>query len=322
MEKNIGADYLRLSLTDKCNLNCIYCTPLEKKHFLSREEILSYEEIAKTVAAFVKVGVRKVRLTGGEPLIKKNIIGLIKMLKKIDGLQEIAMTTNGVCLKGLAPQLKGAGLDRVNISIDSLKKEKFKAITGYDYFDDVWAGINESIGVGLNPVKLNVILMKGINDDEILDFAQLTVKHPLAIRFIEFFPTNKRSSELSGALITTDAVKERIVRNLGVIKCVSDVKGNGPAKYYKLSNSKGIIGFISSLSDNFCNECNRLRIDCAGRICPCLFSGHTHDIRPLLRGGQKDKDLLKYIKGIFKIKSKYRKDITIRQQLEMSTIGG
>lgn len=322
MENHVNVDYLRFSLTDRCNLNCMYCTPLGKSRFLSRDEVLSYEEITKVVTLFVKAGVRKLRLTGGEPLIKKNIVELVKMLKKIKGLQEIAMTTNGVYLKDIAGQLKAAGLGRVNISIDTLKKEKFKSITGYDYLDDVWAGINESIGVGLSPVKLNVILMKGINDEEILDFAQLTVKHPLIIRFIEFFPTNKRSSELSNTLIRTDAVKEKIIKCFGTIEAAYGVKGNGPAKYYKLNNSKGIIGFISSLSDNFCDRCNRLRIDCAGRICPCLFSGHTHDIRPLLRGGQKDKDLLKYIKEIFKIKSKYRKDITPRQQLEMSSIGG
>lgn len=320
MENNI--DYLRLSLTDKCNLNCMYCTPLAKSRFLNREEVLSYEEITKVVALFVQAGVRKLRLTGGEPLIKKNITELIKMLKKIDELREITMTTNGVYLKGIAGQLKEAGVDRVNISIDTLKKEKFKAITGFDYFDDVWQGINESFRVGLSPVKLNVILMKGINDDEIIDFARLTVKHPLVIRFIEFFPANKRSSELSGASIRTDTVKQKITSHFGLLENYYEVKGNGPAKYYKLQDSKGAIGFISSLSDNFCDECNRLRIDCAGRIYPCLFSGATHEIRPLLRSKENDKDLLKYIKEIFKIKSKYRKDIITRQQLEMSSIGG
>ena len=203
MENNIGIDYLRLSLTDRCNLNCLYCTPLERGQFLTRGEVLSYEEIVRAVSLFVKAGVRKLRLTGGEPLIKKNIVGLIKMLKRIDSLEEIAMTTNGVYLKDLASPLKAAGLDRVNISIDTLKKEKYKSITGFDYFDDVWAGIKESLGSGLNPVKLNVILMKGLNDDEVLDFARLSFEYPLVIRFIEFFPTNKRSSKLSGALIKT-----------------------------------------------------------------------------------------------------------------------
>jgi cyclic pyranopterin phosphate synthase len=320
MENNI--DYLRFSLTDRCNLNCRYCTPLKKARFLSREEVLSYEEITKVVALFVKLGVRKLRLTGGEPLIKKNIVELVAMLKQIKGLSEIAMTTNGVYLKNVAGQLKKAGLDRVNISIDTLKREKFKAITGYDYFNAVWQGINESVRVGLSPVKLNVILMKGVNEEEILDFARLTIKHHLFVRFIELFPVNKRSLTLSNTSIRTDTVKEKITSCFGRFENFYEVKGNGPAKYYKLKDSKGAIGFISSLSENFCDECNRLRIDCAGRICPCLFSGPTHDIKHLLRSNEDDGGLFKYIKEIFKIKSKYKKDIELKHQLEMSSIGG
>jgi len=322
MENNIDIDYLRLSLTDRCNLNCLYCTPLERSRFLSRDEVLSYEETARAVSIFVKAGVRKLRLTGGEPLIKKDITGLIEMLKKIDALEEITMTTNGVYLKGLAGSLKEAGLDRVNISIDSLKKEKFKSITGFDHFDDVWAGIKESLRVGLNPVKLNVILMKGINDDEVLDFVRLTFEHPVIVRFIEHFPTNKRSLELSGALIKTQVLKERITSHFGAIKKISKVTGNGPAEYYKLRDSEGAIGFISGSSANFCDRCNRVRLDCAGRISPCLFSGPTCDIKPLLRGAQSDEELLKYVKGAFSMKSKFRKDISKGHQLEMSSIGG
>ena len=322
MENNVNVDYLRLSLTDRCNLNCVYCTSLQKSQFLSRDEVLSYEEIARAVVLFVKAGVRKLRLTGGEPLIKKNITGLIKMLKIIDGLEEISLTTNGVCLKGLASRLKRAGLDRVNISIDTLKKEKFKIITGFDYFDDVWAGIKKSLELGLNPVKLNVILMKGLNDDEVLDFARLTLEYPLIIRFIEFFPTNKRSLRLSDTLIETQILKERIISCFGAIRSISGVKGNGPAEYYKLKNSNGAIGFISSSSADFCDRCNRVRIDCAGRIYLCLFCGPTHDLKPLLRGAQNDGQLLEYIKEVFKIKSKFRKDISARHQLEMSSMGG
>lgn len=322
MENNIDVDYLRLSLTDKCNLNCVYCTPLQRSRFLSRGEVLSYEEIARAVSVFVKAGVRKLRLTGGEPLIKKNIAGLIKMLKRIGALEEIAMTTNAVCLKDLAGSLKEAGLDRVNISIDTLKKEKFKSITGFDYFDDVWAGIMESLRAGLNPVKLNVILMEGINDDEALDFVRLTFEQPLIIRFIEYFPANKRPSGLSAALIKTEALKEKIIGHFGAIKMISGVRGNGPAEYYKLKDSEGAIGFISSASANFCDRCNRVRLDCAGRIYPCLFSGPTHDMKPLLRSAQGDEELLKYIKEAFKMKSRFRKDILTGYQLEMSSIGG
>ena len=322
IENNVNVNYLRFSLTDRCNLNCVYCTPLQKSQYLSHDEVLNYEEITRVVALFVKAGVRKLRLTGGEPLIKKNIIGLIKMLKIIDGLEEISMTTNGVWLKGLASRLKDAGLDRVNISINTLKKEKFRSITGFDYFDDVWAGINEALEVGLNPVKLNIILMKGLNNDEVLDFARLTFKYPLIIRFIEFFPTNKRSSGLLNTLIETQALKERIISYFGVIRSISGVRGNGPAEYYKFEDSAGAIGFISGSSTNFCDRCNRVRIDCVGKIYPCLFCGPTHDIKPLLRGTHNDEKLLQYIKEMFKTKVRFRKDVSVGYQFEMSNIGG
>lgn len=320
MENNI--DYLRLSLTDRCNLNCIYCTPLKKSQFLDCSEVLSYEEIVRAVTLFTQAGIRKLRLTGGEPLIKKDIAGLIKMLKGIKGLEEVALTTNGVHLNGLAAKLKQAGLDRVNISIDTLKKEKFKSITGFDFFDNVWSGIIKSLEIGLKPVKLNVILMKGINDEEISDFAQLAFDYPLIVRFIEFFPTNKRSMKFAGYLLKSEEIKKKVAGRFGIMENVSGIKGNGPAEYYKLKDAKGLIGFISGISKSFCDGCNRIRMDCAGRISPCLFSGYTHDIRPLLRSIRNDEDLLRYIKEVFKIKSRYSKDMAKGRQLEMSSIGG
>lgn len=322
MESNINVDYLRLSLTDRCNLNCIYCTPLEKDRFLSREEVLSYEEITRAVSVFVKAGIRKLRLTGGEPLIKRDITDLIKMLKAVGGLRELTMTTNGVYLDALADGLKQAGIDRINISLDTLKKEKFKSITGFDLFDQVWRGVERSLQAGLNPVKLNVIMMKGINDDEILDFARLTCEYPLCVRFIEFFPTNRRSGKFAGLLISSAEVKKEIARHYGISENISGVPGNGPAEYHKLKGSKGTIGFINSSTGDFCDRCNRIRIDCAGRICPCLFSGSIQDIRPLLRGARNDEALLNYIKEAFKMKSQYKKSTAKAQQLEMSSIGG
>lgn len=321
MENNI--DYLRFSLTDRCNLNCIYCTPLEKSRFLAREEVLTYEEITKVTALFVKAGIRKLRLTGGEPLLKKDITGLISMLKKINGLREIAMTSNGTCLNGITRELKQAGLDRINISIDTLKKEKFKSITGFDLFDDVWSAIMSALKIGLTPVKLNVILMRGVNEEEILDFTKLTFDYPLVIRFIEFFPTNKRSMKFTGSLFKSEEAKEKIIRYFGAMESVSQVKGNGPAQYYKLKDSKGLIGFISSYTENFCDRCNRIRIDCAGRVSPCLFSGHIYDLRPLLRSSAAESKLLTHIEDIFKMKPGYNKKKTIDTKgIEMSSIGG
>lgn len=316
-------DYLRFSLTDRCNLNCAYCTPIEKSRFLSHDEVLTYEEIARTVDLFVKAGIRKLRLTGGEPLIKKDLCELVKMLKAIKGLEEIAMTTNGVNLLSAAEELKKAGLDRLNVSLDTLRKERFKEITGRDHFEDVWAGIEKSIELGFCPLKLNVILMKGINDDEIGDFARLTLARPLVVRFIELFPTNRRSGKFSGYMVENERVRKEITGYFGEMEGSVAVRGNGPAEYCKIKGSAGAIGFISGAGKDFCGECNRLRVDCAGRVSPCLFSGHIYDLRPALRNGGGDDELSGYIKEILKAKSGYSKKRTKSADgIEMSSIGG
>lgn len=323
MEKDLTVDYLRFSLTDRCNLNCIYCSPLKKSQFLGRDEVLRYEEIVKVVSFFARAGIKKLRLTGGEPLIKRDLVELIKMLKGIKGLEEIAMTTNGVYLNLLADELKKAGLDRVNVSLDTLNKEKFRDITGSDHFEDVWAGIERSIEIGLQPVKLNVILMKGINDEEITDFARLTLKQPLIIRFIELFPTNRRSYKLADSLIKGEDVRKKIAGEFGEIDKISGIKGNGPAEYYKIKDSAGVLGFISNASQDFCGDCNRMRVDCAGRVSPCLFSGYIYDLKPLLRDGSDDDKLLAYLKNILNTKYDYnKKKAATRCGIEMSTIGG
>lgn len=322
MGEKAVVDYLRLSITDRCNLNCIYCTPLEKTQFLTRNELLSYEEMVKLVNLFVKAGIRKMRITGGEPLIRRNITGLIEMLKGIKGLEEIAMTTNGVYLKDLACHLKNAGLDRINVSIDTLERKRFESITGLDCFENVWAGIKKSLEIGIHPVKLNVIVMREINDDEILDFARLTFTYPLIVRFIEFFPANKRSKKLTACMVRNEKVKDEITTRLGEITPVLGVKGNGPAEYYKLKNSEGTLGFISSYSKDFCHECNRIRVDCAGRVSPCLFSGYICDLREMLRSSQEDERSLSQIRNVVKAKPGYNKQTAAGGKIEMSSIGG
>lgn len=304
-------------------MNCIYCAPLEKDQFFCREEVLTYEEIARTVDLFVKAGIRKLRLTGGEPLIKNDILDLVRMLKEIKGLEEITMTTNGVMLRDAATDLRKAGLDRINISLDTLRRKRFRQITGSDCFEDVWEGIEKSLENNFDPVKLNVILMKGINDDEIFDFAQLTFKYDVVVRFIEFFPTNRRSQELSGCLIRNAQVKKEIIQRFGEFKEISGIKGSGPARYCKIEGSKGCIGFISNASDDFCASCSRIRIDCAGRISPCLFSGCVYDLRPLLRNGGSESSLLEYIKNTIDSKYNYnKKKINGICGIEMSSVGG
>lgn len=322
MENNLIPDYLRLSITDWCNLNCIYCTPLEKGQCLPHDEVLRYEEIKAVVAAFVKSGVKKVRLTGGEPLIKKDILSLVRMLKSIKGLEELSMTTNGVLLSQYADALKDAGLERINVSLDTLKRERFLAITGKDSFDQVWKGVLASLESGFNPIKLNIVTMRGVNEDEIADFARLTLEYPISVRFIEFFHTNPRSKKLISSLVSSEMVKKEIQNKLGELMPVSGVIGNGPAKYYNLKAAPGTIGFINGTTGNFCSNCNRLRMDCAGRVSPCLFSGPVLDTRPLLRPNLEEDKLLSEIKKIFTIKPRYNKSKISDPKIEMSSIGG
>ncbi len=315
-------DYLRLSLTDHCNLNCVYCTPLEKSGFLAHELVLRYEEIKRLAAVFVKAGIRKIRLTGGEPLIKKDIISLIRMLRSIEGLEELSMTSNGTLLNNYAGPLKEAGLDRINISLDTLTKGRFEAITGKDCFTEVWQGIMASLKAGLNPVKLNVVLMKGINDDEIEPFARLTLEYPISVRFIEFLHTNIRAEKLFQALVSNTEVKKIIESKLGQLNPANYFWGNGPAEYYSLKGALGALGFISATTGNFCGSCNRVRVDCAGRISPCLFSGPVLDSRLFLRSGLGDDKLLDEIQRVFVLKPLYSKGEILERKVEMSSIGG
>ncbi len=318
----MAIDYLRLSLTDRCNLNCIYCTPLEKKGFLTHDELLRHEEIARAAAAFVGAGVKKIRLTGGEPLLRKNIVGLVKLLKAIPGLKELAMTTNGVLLRDLAGQLREAGLDRVNISLNTLNPATYERITGSAALEDAWDGLMAALKGGFSEVKLNVVVMKGVNEAEIKEFARLSKDFRLSVRFIEFFPTNKRSVNLAHALFTTAETKKLVEKAYGPLTELPPARGGGPARVFKLSGAKGKIGFISGRSDYFCGSCNRLRMDCTGKIYPCLFSPSTHSLRDLLRAGAEEAVLADYIKKIFLVKSDYKKDSPSAGNIEMSSLGG
>ena len=322
MESRLSLDYLRLSITDLCNLNCIYCTPLKKADFLSHDQVLRYEEIARLVKILIEAGIRKVRITGGEPLIKKNVVELVSMLSGLKGLEELSMTTNGVLLKNYAKQLKDSGLGRINISIDTLNKTRFKKITGKDLFDEVWQGIESAIESGLSPVKLNVVPLRGFNEDEIIDFVRLTFSYPLIVRFIEFFHTNPRSQRMIDSLMPAEEVKKKIVCHFGGLFPASGIKGNGPAVNLSLTGAIGAIGFINGSTSSFCAHCNRIRVDCAGRIYPCLYSGYTYDTRLLLRNGSSDSKILNQITGILKSKPQFTKESNGNRAIEMSTVGG
>ena len=258
-------EYLRISVTDRCNLRCKYCMPEEGIKFKKHKDILRYEQIIKIVKTGKKLGIKKVRITGGEPLVRKDLSELVAGLNNLN-LEDISLTTNGILFSEKAAELKEAGLDRVNISLDTLKKDKYKKITRRDRFEDVRSGIDAAFNFDFSPVKLNIVLMKGINDDELLDFARLSIDKPLHVRFIEYMPLGE---EINGAeYYEMKKAKEEITKEFKLEN--TQIKGNGPANYYKISGSKGSIGFISPMSKHFCSGCNRFRLTADGKFRPCL----------------------------------------------------
>lgn len=270
-------DYLRISLTDRCNLRCIYCMPEEGVYKKSHEEVLRFEEILEVVNAAALLGVKKIRYTGGEPLILKGIEELIEKTSKVPGIKDIAITTNGILLEGLADKLKESGLNRVNISLDTLKEDKFKQITRGGDINKVLRAIQKCISIGLTPVKINTVLIKGINDDEISDFINLTRELPVEIRFIELMPIGQGEKLYKKGFMSSDEVVARFPE----LKPLETNK-NSTASLYKIKNSKGKVGFISPLSCKFCASCNRIRLTSMGTIKPCLHSANELNIKGYL----------------------------------------
>jgi cyclic pyranopterin phosphate synthase len=287
-------NYLRVSVTDRCNLRCVYCMPEEGVLWMPHSNILSYEELSSIIRASVELGISKIRITGGEPLVRAGITDFIQMIANIPGIDEISMTTNGILLSEYATDLRKVGLKRVNVSLDTLNSEKFKKICrGVDRGGDiskVMEGIEAAREAGLTPVKINMVVMTGINDDEILDFARKTLDEEWHVRFIELMPFTGHGDGTPTGL-TTRELKQRI-DPLGHMEPYKHKWGNGPAKYYRLPGAKGTIGFISALSEHFCFDCNRIRLTADGKLRPCLMSENMIDLREPLRGGM-TKDQLK-----------------------------
>lgn len=290
MEKLIDSygrqiSYLRVSLTDRCNFRCIYCSPADKVfHFIEHEEILRFEEILEIAQAAAEMGITKIRLTGGEPLVRKGVIDFISQLSQVNGLEDISMTTNGYYLSEMAHSLRSAGLNRVNISLDSLDRRKFKRITGFDGLPKVLRGIETALQEGLIPVKINVVLLKGINDDEVENFIKLTIDKPLAVRFIEFMPTNHQLQETNeGRFISAKVILERIMNKYPDAHSVTAEKGCGPASYYQLPGGQGMFGFITAISQHFCSRCNRIRLTAEGNLRPCLLNDRELELKKRLR---------------------------------------
>lgn len=285
--------YLRVSLTDQCNLRCIYCTPREIGEKLPCHELLSYEELLRVIKLAVELGIRKVRLTGGEPLVRKNIVSFIRQLAAIPGLTDIRLTTNGVMLTKYAGDLFAAGIRKLNISLDTLQRERFARITGADLFDQVWQGINLVQSMGFSPVKLNMVALRGINDDELVDFARLSLTQALQIRFIEFMPIGDATIWGKERYISSEEIMERI-SVVGELIPAQTARMDGPARIYRFGTAgqaKGSVGFISPISHKFCDQCNRLRLTSEGRLRSCLLSDKETDLKKILRSGGSDDDV-------------------------------
>lgn len=277
--------YMRISVTDRCNMRCRYCMPEEGVENLGHERILSFENIERIVKAAASLGISKYRLTGGEPLARKGIVSLVEGLAKIDGVKDLAMTTNGTLLADQAEALKKAGLQRVNISVDSLKYEKYEEITRGGDLDAAFAGVNAALRVGLTPLKLNVVAMEGFNDDEILDFVQLTINHPIDIRFIELMPVGQAGKNCDYRYLSSDELKKKLP---GLIRLD---KQDGVADIYRYPEALGNIGFISPMSNQFCGSCDKIRLTADGKLKPCLHTDEEIDLKDIL--DQNDDELLK-----------------------------
>lgn len=317
----MATDYLRISITDRCNLRCIYCCPDTPFNFIDHVEILRFEEIERLVKLFAKCGIRKVRITGGEPLVRKNIAELINKISAIEEIQELALTTNGVLLESMAQDLKDAGLDRINISIDSIEQQNYKRIAGFDHAQKTISGIHKAIKVGLTPVKINSVIIDGINDSQIIPLAKMSVDLPVSVRYIEYCPTDTRSKP-AGNFIPSSATRSIIEKQFGKLSPVSSSTSDGPALHYKIKDSAGTIGFISGRSSIFCSKCNRLRLTSDGMIKPCLYSSKYYDIKQMLRSGRTDRQITGTLNKIIKEKSGYTKLNSPDSRFDMHRIGG
>ncbi len=316
-------DYLRVSVTDRCNLRCVYCNPLGDCGFIERDEILRFEEIERIARLFADCGIKKIRLTGGEPLVRKNIVQLVKKLAPLRGIDELSLTTNGILLEELAAELKAAGLKRINVSIDSVERQSYEQITGFDFLTKAMRGVDKAIEVGFKPLKINSVIIRGINDGQkqIQELAAMSLNRQVVVRFIEYCPTGKHTNPASD-YVPNSVVRKIIEERFGTLgRCVVG-EGNGPAFYLKIGDSAGVIGFINGSSSMFCRSCNRIRLTSDGKLKPCLYSAHSYDLKKLIRNEASDREVLNLLKRILTEKSNYNKLNSFTNEFSMQKVGG
>lgn len=310
-------DYLRVSLTDRCNLRCVYCMPengIENK--LPHEAMLTLEEMYQIIKAFVNTGVKKIRFTGGEPLVRLGAVSLIERVSKIEAVREITMTTNGILLEDFIESLKKAGLDRVNISLDTLDKEKYKEITRGGDIQKVKRAIIKAIEYDLNPVKLNTVLIGGFNDDEIEDFVNLTLNYPIDVRFIELMPIGEAQNFAKAKFIPNSTVLTKV----SALEKIENEDVHSPAQYYKLPNAMGKVGLINPISCKFCKDCNRVRLTSTGKLKLCLHSDREIDLKKYLHEGQNLEDVIS--EAILSKEKEHELEKNISIKRNMNEIGG
>jgi cyclic pyranopterin phosphate synthase len=310
-------NYLRISVTDRCNLRCIYCMPSEGVPSIPHSEVLSYEEISTVTQVTAGLGINRVRLTGGEPLVRAELPKLVGMLSQIKGIDEVSLTTNGTLLRKHALALKEAGLKRINVSLDTLKVDKFRRITRVGELKDTLDGIEAARDAGFEPVKINMVVMQGANDDELLDFASMTYKEGWHVRFIELMPF----ADIIG-IVPCSEIRQRI-SSLGALESCRLI-GSGPARYYRFPGAKGTIGLICPISEPFCSRCNRLRLTSYGQLCPCLLSEDGIDLKGPLRSKVSMQEIERLIVEAIVSKPKQHRlaEGMVRMKRNMSRIGG
>ena len=289
---------LRISVTDRCNFRCSYCMPLDEYEWINKKEILTFEEISRLATLFVGLGVEKIRLTGGEPLVRQNLDKLVATLSSITGLKDLCLTTNGALLAEKVAALKAAGLKRVNISVDSLNPDKFRQMTKRGDLSKVLDGIFAAKRHGLHPIKLNAVIEKGLNEDDILSLVEFSRDNGFALRFIEYMDVGNSNDWTSGKLVSKKELIEAI-NSRYPLKEVGRAGGNAPSVDYEFIDGRGDVGVIASVTEPFCSSCTRVRLTADGKIVTCLFSGIGHDVKGLLRGGASDEEISKFIVSIW-----------------------
>ena len=323
---------LRISVTDRCNFRCTYCMPFDHYEWIERKEILSYEEIVRIAALFIRLGVEKIRLTGGEPLMRRDLHLLVSRLSPLPGLLDLCLTTNGALLAKAAPELARAGLKRVNVSLDTLDEARFRQLSGRAGLSKVLEGLFAARDCGLAPIKINAVIQRGINDDEIVELTEFARSNGFSIRFIEFMDVGTVNEWTAEKMVPKTEILEKVKSSIPLLEAVAE-RGSAPAVNYRFADGDGDVGVIASVTEPFCGNCTRIRITADGKLVTCLFSDRGENLNSLLRGGADDEELSRFISSIWERRAdryselrteilKAGNDAASRKKIEMIRLGG